>query len=110
MTYEDIVHLALRLPNTEEKADLKGGCVLRDGEAMFWTKGKDPLLVLKLDWGSHDRLLAEQQDVLYKTPHFEGYPAVLIRLDKLEVGLALELLEASWNDAPVKAKSPRVRA
>ena len=40
--------------------------------------------------------LAAQPDVLFTTPHFNGYPAVLIRLGKIKVKDLEELLVEAW--------------
>jgi hypothetical protein len=34
--------------------------------------------------------------VYFTTPHFNGYPAVLVRLGEIEVAQLRDLLEESW--------------
>ena len=48
-----------------------------------------------------EALLADDPDVFFTTPHFDGYPAVLVRLDKI-TGEALEevIVEAWLSRAP----------
>ena len=40
--------------------------------------------------------LAAQPEVLFTTPHFDGYPAVLVRLGKIKVAALEELLVEGW--------------
>ena len=43
-----------------------------------------------------DALLAAQPDVVFTTPHFEGYPAVLVQLERIDVARLEELIEEAW--------------
>ena len=61
-------------------------------------------IAVRLDWTNHDRLLALHPDIIYKTPHYDGYPAVLAHLDILTLALAEELVNASWEFAPIPDK------
>lgn len=103
MTYDDFVQIALELPGTEEVAGKGGPGVNREGRGMFWLK-KWELLCIHVDWDSHDRLLEEHPTVIYKTPHFDSYPAVHAHLDLLSPELAKELVDLSWQVAPNKIK------
>jgi hypothetical protein len=48
------------------------------------------------DLGAKEALLADDPDVYFTTPHFDGYPAVLVRLDRIEVSELEELLVEAW--------------
>jgi hypothetical protein len=106
MTYEDFVKIALALPETVKGADKSGPSVSRAGRSMFWLK-KWELLCVKVAWSEHDRLLETYPGVLYKTPHFDSYPAVHAHLDLLSEELATELIRLCWDDAPNKVKFRR---
>jgi len=43
-----------------------------------------------------EALLADEPDVYFTTPHFEGYPAVLVRLDAIGVEELRELVIEAW--------------
>lgn len=108
MTYDEFVDLALALPGTQEVLGKSGDSnVVRDDKSMFWLK-KGVLLCIKLGWDEHDRLLDAHPGVLYKTPHFEGYPALHADLDALSVELAKEVIQLSWENTPVKVKYRRM--
>ena len=107
MTYDDLVERALVLPDTREDLHYGGTSVMRGDRWMLSLKKDGETIVLKLDWESHDRLLATHPETIFKTPHYEGYPAFLVRLDLLTPDLAEELIRLSWEDAPQKAKKIR---
>jgi hypothetical protein len=43
-----------------------------------------------------EALLADDPEVFFTTPHFDGYPAVLVRLDKIPVGDLEEVIVEAW--------------
>jgi hypothetical protein len=48
------------------------------------------------DLGYKEALLAARPDVYFTTPHFDGYPAVLLRLDVVDVAALEELISEAW--------------
>ena len=43
-----------------------------------------------------EALLADAPDVYFTTPHFDGYPAILVRLEHIAVDELEELLAEAW--------------
>ena len=43
-----------------------------------------------------EALLADDPEVFFTTPHFDGYPAVLVRLDKITVEDLEEVIVEAW--------------
>ena len=48
------------------------------------------------DEGVKFALIADDPGVFFTTPHFDGYPAVLVRLAEIDVPELQELLTESW--------------
>jgi hypothetical protein len=48
------------------------------------------------DEGAKRALIAAEPDVYFTTSHFDGYPAVLVRLDELDGAGLTELVEDAW--------------
>jgi hypothetical protein len=46
--------------------------------------------------GAKQALLAAQPGVFFTTPHFDGYPAVLVRLDRITAEDLDELVTEAW--------------
>jgi len=56
-----------------------------------------PILAVRVaDIGVKDALVADDPDVYFTTPHFNGYPAVLVCLDQIDVAELRELLVEAW--------------
>jgi hypothetical protein len=94
--------LALALPGVEVGTSY-GTPALRVKKkfiARMWEDGET--LVLKLDFDRREALLAADPAVFFTTPHYEGYPSVLIRLPKIDPARLEELLEEAWRIAAPK--------
>ena len=110
-TWEDVRRIALALPETGEKLSwgtpqwhVKGkGFVwdrpLRksDLEALRIEEQGGPVLGVRVaDEGVKRALVADDPAVYFTTPHFDGYPAVLVRLDRIDVPELEELVTEAW--------------
>jgi len=63
----------------------------------------DILGVRVSDEGVKFALIADQPEVYFTTPHFDGYPAVLVKLAEIEVNDLEELITEAWlTQAPKK--------
>ncbi|HEX2085921.1 MAG TPA: MmcQ/YjbR family DNA-binding protein [Solirubrobacteraceae bacterium] len=114
--WEDVRSLALALPETSERVSrgLRQWCVrdklfvwerpLRraDLEALGPAAPDGPILGARVEHvGAKEALVADDPDVYFTTPHFDGYPAILARLDRISPGDLRELVVEAWlNRAP----------
>jgi hypothetical protein len=48
------------------------------------------------DLGAKDALLADDPEVYFTTPHFNGYKAILVRLGRIKTGELRELVTEAW--------------
>lgn len=109
MTWQDVVELAVVLPEVHEstwwrspalKVGKKGFARLRD-EA-------EGGLVLQCEMVEKEALLASGDPAFYTTPHYDGYPFILIDLDRVAPDQLRELLDAAWwLAAPAKLRKQR---
>jgi hypothetical protein len=110
-TWDDVRRIALGLPEaTEVKSrDLAQWRVkdklfvwerpLRrtDLEALGDDAPDGPILGVRVEHlMAKDALLADDPAVFFTTPHFDGYPAVLVRLDVIPVDELEELIVEAW--------------
>lgn len=106
-TWDDVRRLALALPETSE-ADM--GWKVKD-KGFAWERplrkkdladlGDDapdgPILCVRTPGvGAKETLLADSPHIYFTTPHFNGYPAVLVRLGEIGVDELAEILEEAW--------------
>jgi hypothetical protein len=56
----------------------------------------DILAAFVPDLGAKEALIVDEPDVYFTTPHFDGYPAVLVRLERIGVPELKELLVEAW--------------
>jgi len=68
-----------------------------DFEALGDAAPEGPILAARVpDLGAKEALLAEDANVYFTTPHFNGYPAILVRLDRIAAPELEELLVEAW--------------
>jgi hypothetical protein len=117
-TWNDVRRIALSLPEASERSTRgvlewrvkdKGFVWERplrraDLEALGATAPDGPILAARVpDVGVQQALLADDPHVFFTTPHFNGYPAILVRLDRIDVPELDELVVEAWlTRAPKK--------
>jgi hypothetical protein len=106
-TEEDLRRLALALPETAEGHSYGGSPSYTVNGRPFLrlrTEAEGALVVFVPDLGEKQALLEADPDVYFTTPHYDGYPAVLVRLDAVGLDELRELVTESWRTrAPVRA-------
>ncbi|MFR9776913.1 MmcQ/YjbR family DNA-binding protein [Micromonospora sp. MS34] len=111
-TWDDVRRIALALPETTERGshdDLPAWRVcdklfvwdrpLRAGDraALGDAVPDGPVLGARVpDLGAKEALLADDPALYFTIPHFDGYPAVLVRLDRIGVPELTELITEAW--------------
>lgn len=116
-TWDDVRRIALALPETSERASraerqwrVKDKLFawerpLRrsDLEALGEQAPSGPILGARVEHlGAKEALLANAEGVFFTTPHFDGYPAILVRLDRIAVEGLEEVVVEAWL-----ARAPR---
>ena len=116
-TLDDARRIALSLPETSEKVSW-GQVHWRVRDRLFvWERplrasaraalGADApqgeiLGVRVSDEGEKQTLIAAEPQVFFTTPHFDGYPAVLVVLDQIAVDELTEIITDAWLDRAPK--------
>lgn len=110
-TWEDVRRIALALPETSEalsrdqrhwRVKDKGFAWERplrrsDLEALGDRAPGGPILGARVEHlGAKEALLADDPGVYFTTPHFDGYAAVLVRLDRIALDDLSELIAEAW--------------
>jgi hypothetical protein len=68
-----------------------------DLEALGDDAPEGPILGVRVEHlGAKESLLGDDTGVFFTTPHFDGYPAVLVRLELIEVEELEEVIIEAW--------------
>ena len=97
-TWEDVVAIGTRLPDVEVGTSFGTPALRVRGKGMCRLRTNPDALVLRVtDLGEREALLQGQPDVFFTTPHYDGYPYVLVRLEAVDPVELGELLEEAWR-------------
>lgn len=98
-TEADVRRIALDLPETIEKPwyGSPGFRVKDKGFLRIRSEAEGGLVVFVADLGEKEALLAADHDIFFTTPHYDGYPTVLVNLPAIEVDELTELIVESWR-------------
>jgi hypothetical protein len=97
-TWDDVVELGTRLPGVEVGTSFRTPALRVRGKGMCRLRTNPDALVLRVsDMGEREALLQGQPDVFFTTPHYDGYPYVLVRLEAVDPVELAELLEEAWR-------------
>jgi hypothetical protein len=68
-----------------------------DREALGDSAPDGPILGARVEHEvAKQALLADDPEVFFTTPHFDGYPAVLVRLDRISADDLREVITEAW--------------
>ncbi|HEY3753801.1 MAG TPA: MmcQ/YjbR family DNA-binding protein [Pseudonocardiaceae bacterium] len=110
-TWEDVRRIALALPETSENSSRGSASWSVRDRGFVWERplgksdikalGADapdgPILGARVaDVGVKAALIADDPAVYFTTPHFDGYPAILILLDRIDVAELDEIITEAW--------------
>jgi len=110
-SWDDVRRIALELPETSEEVsrDLRHWRVKDKGfvwerplrradlEALGDAAPDGPILGARVEHlVAKEALLADDPSVFFTTPHFDGYPAVLVRLQRIGLEDLREVIVEAW--------------
>jgi hypothetical protein len=103
-TWDDVVALATRFPEVEVTTWFGTPSLKVRGKGMCRLRTDPDALVLRVaDMGEREALLQGEPDAFFSTPHYDGYPYVLVRLEAVDPVELGELVEDAWRtQAPKK--------
>ena len=123
-TFAEVEQLVLAWPETASTPSYGGFPALRVNKKLFarlrgeMADDPDPLtgapygeilMVGVNDLGEKEALLADDPEAFFTIAHYDGYPAVLVRLPRVDLQVLGELLlDAWWRTAPKRAQAAYV--
>jgi hypothetical protein len=115
--WDDVRRLALALPETSEETSRDLASWRVRGKPFVWERPlrksdlralgdaapTGPILGARVEHlVAKEAMLADDPGVFFTTPHFDGYPAVLVRLHEISVADLEEVIVEAWL-----ARAPR---
>jgi hypothetical protein len=110
-TWDDVRRIALALPETSERVSRDRPQWRVKDKLFVWERPlrqsdldalgdqapSGPILGARVEHlGAKEALLANDEGVFFTTPHFDGYPAILVRLDRIAVEDLDEVIVEAW--------------
>ena len=97
-TESDLRRLCLSLPEVYERpfSGLPGFYIRNSCFARIREK-PEAVVVHCPNIADKEALLLAQPDIYFQTAHYEGHPAVLVRLESISVEELAEILKDSWS-------------
>jgi hypothetical protein len=98
VTFQEVLTLAQRFPGVEEGTSYGTPAIKVRGKLMARLRTDPDALVLRVaDMGEREALLQGEPAAFFTTPHYDGYPMVLVRLEAVEPAQLAELVEDAWR-------------
>jgi hypothetical protein len=109
--FDDVRRIALSLPETSERTQWGNMSWRVRDKSFVWERPlrksdlralgdaapDGPILGVRVEHLiAKDALLADDPDVYFTTPHFDGYAAVLVRLERIALDELEELIAEAW--------------
>ncbi len=109
-TQDDVRRIALSLPGVMQAEDRFAFSVLNGGKqkgfAWVWLERIDPkkarvpcanVIVLRVENGlQKEIILASDSRKFFTEPHYNGYPAIMVRLEEVDIEELTELVTEAW--------------
>ena len=97
-TWADVVAVGTRFPGVEESTSYGTPSLKVRGKFMCRLRtNPDALVVRVIDVADQEALLKGNPDVFFITPHYDGWPGVLVRLEAVDPVQLAELIEDAWR-------------
>jgi len=96
LSWDDILELAADLPEIENGTSYGTPALKVRGKFMARLRDEGSVLVVRCDLDEKPFLLEANPETLFTTPHYDGYGAVLVRLDAVPAEELRELLIDAW--------------
>jgi hypothetical protein len=105
-TWDEVVAIAVALPEVEQSTSYRTPSLTVQGKSFARLRTEaEGGLVLMCQIDEKEALLASGDPAFYTTPHYDGYGAILVDLEKVSHQQLTELIEDAWRDrAPVRVR------
>ena len=97
-TWEDVIAIGSRFPGLEPSTSYGTPSLKVRGKFVCRLRtNPDALVIRVVDMGEREALLQGEPEAFFSTPHYDGYPAVLVKLERVDPIELAELIEDAWR-------------
>jgi hypothetical protein len=108
MTWEDVADFAAGLPGTERTTHYGGPTIKANGHPLVTPGSEADSFCLHIDRDTVEMLKETDPETFWQTPHYVGWPAVLVRYGSADPDRVLAVIEQAHEEAMArKPKRPR---
>jgi hypothetical protein len=98
VVWDDVVAIGRRFPGVEESTWFGTPALKASGKGICRMRTDPDALVLRVsDLGEREALLQGRPEAFFSTPHYDGWPYVLVRLERVDRTELEELIEDAWR-------------
>jgi len=109
LDWDKVVAHALALPDTELSTSYGKPAIkiVANGRAFLHPSREPDSFVLAIDIDTKEMLMETDPDSFWQTPHYHGWPGVLVRYDSADRERVLAMIERSrdWSAARPRSKA-----
>lgn len=106
-SWDEAVAFALSLPGTELSTSYGKPAIKVNGRAFLYVgREEETSFGVAIDLDTVEMLKETDQETFWQSPHYEGWPAILIRYDSQDPDRVREIVERShaWSAAKPKPR------
>ena len=96
VTFETVRQIALALPGVEEGKSY-GSPAFRVGGKFLARLREDDEIAIRVEYAAREVLMGADPETFYITEHYRCYPAMLVRLSRVDPDDLRKLLEEAWR-------------
>lgn len=97
VTYETVREIALALPGVEDGISYGTPALKVHGRFLARLREDGGSLAVRVEFPVREALMQEEPAMFYITEHYLNYPALLVRLSKVDPGKLRQILEHAWR-------------
>lgn len=108
-SWEEVAAFASTLPDTRRSdGRMSAVSLIANGRAVVFTgREADTSFAVMIDLGTVEMLKETEPETYWQSPHYQGYPAVLVRYDSPDPERVRDVIERAYEQT--KALKPRRR-
>lgn len=105
LDWDQVTSFAAGLPGAERSTHYGGPAIKANGHAFIAPGREDDSFCLMIDRDMVDMLKETDPDTYWQTPHYEGWPAVLVRYRSNDPDRVLAMIERAHEQAVAKKRA-----